>query len=164
MALDFGDTEPPVEVRVNRDPEFYYALIRDLSDVGVSFNELERQGYANEFQSDRAQNLWVAARGQVDKDLLRVTAEAELGRVAEASNETRNLCDHNPVHLFNEACESDGFARFILDGHAPTCQTRDAADVYRHPVTACGEPRKLCLDDPPHTYGQACGDYHEPAR
>lgn len=46
------------------------------------------------------------------------------------------------------------------NGHDPSCEVWDVP-FWHHKPTLCRISRTLCINTPKHTYGQACGEYHE---
>ena len=160
--------DPSVVVEVT-EREFHVAAARRLRELGCSYSELEEMHRRGDFADMHHHSAWFAFGGTINReqldranfvlDLVDGPGGFELDDARIEALEERYPTDRitgAPYHVIING-DHDGCG---CGGHSPQCQVW-SIPYWNHKPSLCLITRTLCLCTPKHTYGQACGEYHE---
>lgn len=171
LSIELG--EPPVDVIELTTREFHLAAARTLRKLGCTYSELKAMADRGDFETAQHHSAWFSFGGtiqmeQLDRAIFVLNGlEGEDGEPALV-----DLSDHD-IERLERDYPTDRITgaphHYIMNGdhsecgcngHSTRCEIWHVP-VYNHKPTICDISRTLCIHTPKHTYGQACGEYHE---
>lgn len=172
LSIEIG--EPPPEVIEVTSREWHLSAARGLRKLGCTFAELSEMARTGDFASGRHHSLWFNIGGTIHREQLD-RAEFVLQGLETEDGEPAlvDLSDHD-IERLERDYPTDRITgaphHYIVNGdhsecgcggHSVRCEVWQTP-LYTHKPTICDIARTLCTcTTPKHTYGQACGDYHE---
>lgn len=165
--------DSPIEVFEMTEREVHLAAARTLRKLGCTYGELKAMHDRGDFESAHHHSAWfnfgnLINLEQLDRaNFVLQGLEDENGEPALVSLEDHDIArlerdyptdritgapHHYIINGDHTACG--------CNGHDPSCEVWDVP-FWHHKPTLCRISRTLCIHTPKHTYGQACGEYHE---
>ncbi|QNJ57664.1 hypothetical protein SEA_KEANU_59 [Streptomyces phage Keanu] len=172
LSIELNETPPEVIELTTR--EWHLSAARSLRNLGCTFAELAEMGRTGDFASGKHHSLWFNIGGTIDREQLD-RAQFVLQGLEDETGEPANVTlSDQEIEALEENYPTDRITgaphHYIVNGdhsecgcggHSTRCEVW-SIPLYNHKPTICDIARTLCACGiPKHTYGQACGDYHE---
>lgn len=171
-SVEVNDPLPEVIYLTSR--EWHLSAARGLRKLGCTYAELKDMHDRGDFATAHHHSLWFNIGGTVDREQLDraefvlrglETEDGEPALVDLSDADIERLERDYPTDRITGAPHhyivNGDHSECGCNGHATTCEVW-SIPLYNHKPTLCRIARTLCTCcTPKHTYGQACGDYHE---